>query len=117
MTNLFNTNNDACCGGSQNPGEDGPLCCNFKPDPFTEEELDIFDQLRMLKDEVKQLQARLEVIALKQNGQPLTPHQLDEKQTLIERISALRREWDRLKKKGEEASIRRMIQLGHIDPE
>ncbi|MBU0754878.1 MAG: hypothetical protein KJ645_07040 [Planctomycetes bacterium] len=117
MTDPTNAGLNCSCNASQNPGDDGSFCCNPKPDPFTEEELQIFDHLRMLKKEVRDLQLRLEVIAAKQNGQPLTANKLEEKQYITDRIDALRREWDRLRKESEEASIRRLIELGHIEPQ
>ena len=91
------------CNPLPDSGEETDLCCSSKPDVFTEEELEIFDQLRMLKEEVWELKRRLEEIDADRNGQPLTPQMLDEKQQCSERIDALRREWNRLKKLGDEA--------------
>lgn len=91
--------------------------CSSKPDPFSSEELEIFDQLRMLKDEMRDINRCLEEIKAAQNGQALSPQKLEEKQQYLERLQALRNEWTRLKKKREEAYIRRMIALGHHDPE
>jgi hypothetical protein len=109
----FNDANDAC--GCSQGGEEA-FNCAHKPYPFSDEELAIFDQLRMIKEESRQLKSRLEEIENESNGRILTPLQLEEKLFCSDRLEALRLLWNRLKEESEEAATRRMIHLGHIDP-
>jgi len=81
--------------------EAAPLCCSQNAYPFTEEEAAIHGRLLAIKEEARALKERAasgEVPAAECEA----------------RLSALRAEWDRLKKEGEEAARRRMIALGHF---
>lgn len=116
---------DLCgCGGACNPGNnpdsnvdpDFPFTCEDKPFPFSAEELDIFDNLMTIKKEVRDLQKRLgELDGMCGQGNGDAARLLQEKLSCNDRIDALRREWAEWKRKGEQAAIRRMIALGHID--
>ncbi|MHC4944765.1 MAG: hypothetical protein ACYTG7_17255 [Planctomycetota bacterium] len=103
------------CGCNQG-GEDDYMCMH-KPDPFSNEELSILEHMRLIKDEVRHLKYRLQEIEIESNGQDLPPQLLEEKLFCSDRLEALRLVFKRLKQESEEAALRRMIALGHIDPE
>jgi len=90
------------CGCPSPSNEEGaPLCCSQKAYPFTEEEVAIHMRLLAIKEEARALKERAasdEVSAAERDT----------------RLAALRAEWDRLKREGEEAARRRMIALGHF---
>jgi len=94
------------CGCCQDNSVTSPLSftCADKPDPFSKEEHLIFEKLLAIKKKVKALKDKL-----------INASQ-DEKKSLLSSISNLREEWRSWKKKSQEAARRRMIILGHIDP-
>lgn len=81
-------------------------CCAAKADPFTAEELDIFKKLRALRDEADGLK---EILKTLENPA--------EKEAVENRLAEIRDEWKQLKQDGEAARKRRMILLGHLDPD
>lgn len=118
---------DMCgCNGACNPADnenpDYPYTCDDKPFPFSSEELEIFDHLLSIRKEVDELKKQLAELENrtgdKSNGDAAkAAHDLEEKINCETRISALRHEWNEWKRKSEEAAIRRMIALGHIEPD
>lgn len=81
-------------------------CCSRSADPFTEEELEILRKLRALHEEGNEIKAKVKGL-----GDP------KERTACETRLEEIRAEWKILKREGEEARKRRMIQLGHLDPD
>jgi hypothetical protein len=81
-------------------------CCSRSADPFTEDELEILRKLRALHEESKGIKAKLNELE-----DPV------ERTACESRLNAIRDEWKTLKLEGEEARKRRMILLGHLDPD
>lgn len=101
-----------------NDGSSEPkITCADKPYPFSKEELDIFDQMLMVKAEVRDIKRCLAEIDESRGINGISRERLEEKQGYLERLDALRVEWKDLKRHSEGAFTRRMILLGHIDPE
>ena len=112
-----NPNYNCTCIPLNEDGSPTPITCADKPYPFSREELEIFDQLLMLKAEVRDIKRCLAEIEGKRGSNGLNRELLEEKQAYLERIEALRVEWKDLKHLSASASTRRMIMLGHIDPD
>jgi hypothetical protein len=106
-------NYNCTCIPLNDDGSQPHITCADKPYPFTGEELEIFDQMLMVKAEVRDIKRCLAEIG--NNG--FSGEQIEEKQGYLDRLEALRVEWKDLKLQSNGAFTRRMILLGHIDPD
>lgn len=70
-----------------------PFTCADKPNPFTQEELKIFEKLLEIKKQKKK-------------------HVGDK-----EKLNQLQKDWEFWKQKSKEAAKQRMVLLGHLEPE
>lgn len=94
------------CGGNMPGVPPAGSPCPSKSTLFTKEELEILAKLKALKEEARRLKAQLE---------KLTDE--EEKRICEDRLGKIRKEWDELKRKGDEAARQRMIHLGHLEPD
>ena len=77
--------------------------CADKPNPFTAEELEIFEKLLGIKKTVRKIKRRMT------DGD-------GDREALAARLETLRAEWRVWKARSAEAARQRMILLGHIGP-
>lgn len=94
------------CGGNMpgTPPRGSP--CPSKSTLFTKEELEILAKLKALKEEARRLKAQLEEIKDE-----------EEKRICEDRLGKIRKEWEGLRRRGDEAARQRMIYLGHLEPD
>jgi hypothetical protein len=78
--------------------------CATKPSPFTAKELEILSELRRIKTQAREIQARLAATSA------------DSQVDLRERLGELRVQWRERSRAYQEASRLRMIALGHTEP-
>ena len=103
------------CGCRRREDADSEIksACSAKPDPFTAEELKIFERLRRIRREADQCKSRLrEVIAEEDSAARGKPS--GEAEECIELLSMLRKERRELLRRADEAWNRRMVLLGHL---
>ena len=94
------------CGGNMSGTPPMGPPCPSKSTLFSKEELEILAKLRALKEEARRLKVQLEKTEDEQ-----------EKRICEDRLGKVRKEWEELKRKGEEAARQRMIYLGHLEPD
>ena len=86
--------------------------CTDKNFPFSVEELTIYSKLRELLRRAGDIKERLvEIETIASPAMPL----LEVKQSCMDQLSTLRKEWADWKERCEEAQMQRMAALGHID--